>query len=148
MPPVRSFAWLVLLSALGRVAVAQTPTAEVTGRVTDQTGAVVIGARLIVIGADTGVKRETTSNDQGNYTIPLLNPGNYQITVMKEGFRPINRSGIAGHPRSEHQFPHRRGGAPHRQRAVGVTKEQRETLRTNRRSCFGELDNAATFNPS
>src|SRR5207302_8196571 len=94
MPSVRLFAWLVLLSALGRVAVAQTPTAEVTGRVTDQTGAVVIGARLTVIGVDTGVKRETTSNDQGNYTIPLLNPGNYQITVVKEGFRPINRSGI------------------------------------------------------
>src|SRR5262249_2224483 len=38
-----------------------------------------------------------TSNDLGNYTIPLLNPGNYQISATKDGFRPISRSGITLH---------------------------------------------------
>src|SRR4051812_17600411 len=94
MRSMRSCALLTLFSGVASLAFAQTPTAEVTGRVTDQSGAVVIGAKLTVIGTDTGVRREATSNDQGNYTIPLLNPGNYQITVTKEGFRPINQSGV------------------------------------------------------
>src|SRR6266568_4041493 len=80
--------------ALGGLAVGQSPTATVAGRVTDQSGAVIVGAQVTVTGVDTGLKRQVTSNDQGNYTIPLLDPGNYQITAMKDGFRPINQSGI------------------------------------------------------
>jgi hypothetical protein len=76
---------------------AQTPTAQITGLVMDTTSAAVAGASVSVMDTDTGVKREAISSDTGNYVIPLLNPGNYQITVTKDGFRPISRSGITLH---------------------------------------------------
>ncbi|MGI8783663.1 MAG: TonB-dependent receptor domain-containing protein [Acidobacteriota bacterium] len=69
-------------------------TAQVTGRVSDPSGAVVPGTNLTVTNLGTGLKRETVTNDEGYYTIPLLPPGGYQITVQKDGFKPISQSGI------------------------------------------------------
>ncbi|NOT60816.1 MAG: TonB-dependent receptor, partial [Acidobacteria bacterium] len=69
-------------------------TAQVTGRVNDPNGDVVPNTKLSATNTDTGLRRETFSNTEGYYTIPLLPPGNYQVTVQKEGFKPISRSGI------------------------------------------------------
>ncbi len=69
-------------------------TAQVTGRVNDPNDAVVPGTRVIATNADTSLKRETVTNDDGYYTIPLLPPGSYELTVQKDGFKPISRSGI------------------------------------------------------
>jgi len=91
---LRSCGFVMLVLATVQSGSAQSPTAQVAGRVIDQSGAVVVGAQVIVTGTDTGLKRQVTSNEQGNYTVPLLDPGNYQITVTKEGFRPVNQSGI------------------------------------------------------
>ncbi len=38
--------------------------------------------------------RESVSNDEGYYTIPLLPPGEYRIAVKKDGFKPAIRSGV------------------------------------------------------
>src|SRR5437870_13182831 len=62
---------------------AQTQTAQVTGTVTDQTGAVIPAASIAVTQAETGLKRQSESNALGIYTVPLLPPGNYRITVQK-----------------------------------------------------------------
>jgi hypothetical protein len=69
-------------------------TTQLTGRITDQSAAVIPGANLTVINEETGIKRETESNELGYYTVPLLQPGHYRVTVQKEGFRPLTRSGI------------------------------------------------------
>ena len=76
---------------------AQTTAAQLGGRITDQTGALVAGASVVVTNSDTGIKNETASNDQGNYTVPLLEPGTYQISINKSGFRPVTRSGVTLH---------------------------------------------------
>ncbi len=73
---------------------AQSTAAQVTGRISDQTGAVIPAASVIVINAETGIKRPTESNDLGNYSVPLLPPGNYRITAQKEGFKPQTQTGI------------------------------------------------------
>lgn len=86
-------ALFVLLGAGSVVALGQ--TAQVTGRITDPSGAVVPGVAVAVVNADNGARRETVSNDEGFYTIPLLQPGNYQITVRKDGFKPVSQSGLA-----------------------------------------------------
>ena len=91
---VCSLVLVAALSILTGLAIAQAPTAQMTGRVTDPSGAIVVDAKIIAENTDTGAKREMGSNDLGNYTIPLLNPGNYQVTATKEGFRSITRSGI------------------------------------------------------
>jgi outer membrane receptor protein involved in Fe transport len=69
-------------------------TAQVTGRVSDQAGAVVPGAQIIVTNVDTGLSRESVSNNEGYFTIPLLKPGEYRITVKKDGFKPLIQSGV------------------------------------------------------
>jgi outer membrane receptor protein involved in Fe transport len=69
-------------------------TSELNGRVTDASQAVIANAAVTVTNVDTRVERTTVSNDLGYYTVPLLPPGNYQITVQHEGFRPITHSGI------------------------------------------------------
>jgi len=67
---------------------------QLTGRITDPTDAVVPGADVTVTNEDTGIRRETRSNELGYYVVPLLQPGRYAVTVQKQGLRPIRRSGI------------------------------------------------------
>jgi outer membrane receptor protein involved in Fe transport len=68
---------------------ARSQTAQVTGRVSDQTGAVVPGAQITLTNIATGINREAVSNDDGYFTLPLLNPGEYRIAVKKDGFKPL-----------------------------------------------------------
>ncbi|MGH9846829.1 MAG: carboxypeptidase regulatory-like domain-containing protein, partial [Blastocatellia bacterium] len=92
----RQLSRLLLLVALliSCAPLAFSQTAQVTGRVSDPNDAVVPGTKVIVTNQGTGLKREAVTNDDGYYTIPLLPPGNYQMTVQKDGFKPISRSGI------------------------------------------------------
>ncbi|MGH9839429.1 MAG: carboxypeptidase regulatory-like domain-containing protein, partial [Blastocatellia bacterium] len=69
-------------------------TAQVGGRVSDPAGSVVPGAKITLTNEGNGFTRETVTNDEGYFTIPLLQPGNYQINVQKDGFKPVRQSGI------------------------------------------------------
>jgi hypothetical protein len=69
-------------------------TAQIVGTITDPTGARVPGAKVTTSNVETGAVRNVASNDNGYYTVPLLPPGTYQITVLKEGFKPVTRSGV------------------------------------------------------
>ncbi|MEO7651855.1 MAG: carboxypeptidase-like regulatory domain-containing protein, partial [Bryobacteraceae bacterium] len=69
-------------------------TAQITGRIADPTGAVVPAANVSVTNVDTGDKRNTTSNEQGYYTVLFLEPGNYQVQIQANGFKPIVRSAV------------------------------------------------------
>jgi hypothetical protein len=66
----------------------QTATAQIVGRITDATGGVVPNANVEVVNLDTGVKRTMQSGGSGDYTVPLLGPGQYRLTVTKAGFKP------------------------------------------------------------
>jgi hypothetical protein len=66
----------------------QTATAEIVGRIMDASGAVVPQADVAVVNLETNVKRTVQSGASGNYTIPLLGPGLYRLTVSKAGFKP------------------------------------------------------------
>ena len=69
-------------------------TAQITGRVTDATAAVIPGAAITVTNVATGVERKVESNAEGYFTVPLLLPGEYRVTVENQGFKPVVRSGI------------------------------------------------------
>ena len=68
--------------------------AQVTGQVTDNTGAVIQDVRIVLTNTDTGLPRETKTNPQGYFTLPLLHPGNYKIAAEKQGFRAKEQTGI------------------------------------------------------
>ncbi|MBV8816737.1 MAG: TonB-dependent receptor, partial [Acidobacteriaceae bacterium] len=69
-------------------------TAEITGLITDPNGAAIPGATVTVRNVDTAIANETVTNGQGYYTVPSLNPGNYEITVLKSGFRTTTRTAV------------------------------------------------------
>jgi hypothetical protein len=69
-------------------------TTQLTGRITDPTDAVIPAVDVTVTNEDTGLRRETRSNELGYYVVPLLQPGRYTVSLQKQGLRPIRRSGI------------------------------------------------------
>lgn len=92
----RTLTRLILTGAflLAGLTSAYAQLAEASGRVNDAAGAVVPKAQVTFLLTTTGHKRETITNEEGYYTMPFLQPGTYQITVRKEGFKPIIQSGI------------------------------------------------------
>jgi hypothetical protein len=67
---------------------------SLVGNVKDPSGAAVAGARVSVTEKQTGASRETTTNDQGAYSIPTLTPGVYDLRIQKEGFRTTTQSDV------------------------------------------------------
>ncbi len=63
-----------------------TSSGTITGIVTDASGAVVVGATVTITEASTKSKRTTLSNKNGQYVLPDVNPGVYDITAAKTGF--------------------------------------------------------------
>ncbi|HET6178035.1 MAG TPA: TonB-dependent receptor [Candidatus Sulfotelmatobacter sp.] len=59
--------------------------AAISGKVTDQTGAVVTGAKAQLTNA-AGLKLETLTNDQGMYSFPELEPGTYALSITSPNF--------------------------------------------------------------
>jgi hypothetical protein len=59
----------------------------ISGSITDPTGAVVAGAKVVVTEVNTGTKIPTVSDNAGQYTAPFLQPGDYQIAVETPGFK-------------------------------------------------------------
>jgi hypothetical protein len=69
-------------------------TAVVTGSVTDSTGAVIVGATVVVSNAS-GFKQSAISNAQGVYVIRGVPPGSYDLSVSAPNFKTFQTSGLA-----------------------------------------------------
>lgn len=72
----------------------QTFQAQVMGTVTDASGAVVPGAQVTAKDLATGAIISTKSNGTGNYTLPYLRPGIFQITCEVSGFKRFEQGPI------------------------------------------------------
>ena len=83
----RSLIPFTLMLASGSALLAQTATATLSGRVTDSAGAVIVGASVGLVSVERGVVREVPTNGVGLYTFPSVEPGHYNITVKREGFK-------------------------------------------------------------
>src|SRR4051794_2266539 len=70
---------------------------EITGTVTDNTGAVIAGTRVTVTNAATQQVRSVASNDTGVYDIPYLTPGDYAVRAEKAGFKVTIQAGVDVH---------------------------------------------------
>ena len=94
---VARYAFKILLAAL-LLGVAITPllaqNAQISGAVTDPSGAVIPGATIVVTGMETGTMYKATTNREGYYTIPQIVPGRYRLEVQQHGFKTISRSDL------------------------------------------------------
>ena len=73
---------------------AQLATAELNGRVTDSSGAVLPGATVTVTQTATGLVRSVVTDGNGTYLISNLPTGPYRLEVMLQGFRSYVQTGI------------------------------------------------------
>ena len=67
---------------------------EITGVVTDPSGAIVVGATVTVTNPQTNFTRTAMTNTAGNFNFPALLPGVYNIKAESQGFQSEIRSGV------------------------------------------------------
>lgn len=84
----------VMAIFMGQPLLGQSTTAKITGRVADSSGASVPGAEVMVRNIQTHGTWHTTSNGEGLYTVPQLDPGQYEVAVQKKGFARSLQTGI------------------------------------------------------
>jgi hypothetical protein len=84
----------VALLSLAGFAFGQEFRGTITGVVTDPTTATVAGAKLTATEVHTGTKTQTVSDSTGQYTLPFLAPGQYEIAAQMQGFKGFVRKDI------------------------------------------------------
>jgi hypothetical protein len=89
--------WLVLVlavPALGSLLLTQTYQGRILGSVTDSSGAVISGAKVIITNTATGISRTLTTTAAGDYNAPNLEPGPYTVTAEAPSFKRTQRTGL------------------------------------------------------
>ena len=84
---------IIVLLGAGLYAAAQS-TGIIRGTVTDPSGATVANASVVATDANTGIKREETTNDNGLFVFPDLAIGNYTLKISASGFKTEDRPAL------------------------------------------------------
>ena len=85
---------MLLVLVMSSVAFGQQGRGTILGTVTDQTGAVVPGAQVVITNVNTNLNFNAVSNAEGAFSVNALIVGTYNVTVTKDGFKKYLRSGI------------------------------------------------------
>ena len=99
----KSLLVLVCLVVLCHTGLAQQRAGSLRGQVTDELGALVVGATVTLVAAD-GTQRTATTNNDGIYTFNAVVPGAYTLRVASPGFTTYEKPdlAVAGGPRTTH----------------------------------------------
>ena len=76
---------------------AQSTNASLVGRVTDESNALIAGARVAATSSNTGTKYDALTDASGAYNLPNIPPGSYQLKVEKSGFKTLIRPDVIMH---------------------------------------------------
>src|SRR5438874_3073248 len=87
-------AWIVLVGAIFEGTAWSQATAQVSGTVRDQSGAVLPGVEVTARQTSTGITRSTVSNEAGAYILPNVVIGPYKLEASLPGFRSFVQTGI------------------------------------------------------
>src|SRR3954451_6009694 len=96
-PVMKRFARIfsVVLVLIGNnTVIAQTDRGTIRGTVEDSSGAAVSGAEVIATNAETGVQSKTQSTESGNYNLPSLPAGTYNVVAGEPGFKKLVRPNV------------------------------------------------------
>ncbi|MEP7366818.1 MAG: TonB-dependent receptor [Acidobacteriota bacterium] len=88
------FVKLIAISALAACAFAQSDRGVLSGTVTDSSGAAIPGAKVSARNVATNVGSSTETTSSGDFTIPALPVGTYELRVEKQGFKTAVRSQV------------------------------------------------------
>src|SRR5215470_14592792 len=90
----RVFLLFLLLALPYSLLAQQALTGSITGTVLDASGAAVPNAEVTVHSTLTGLERTTTTGDLGQYTVPALPVGEYEVSVKASGFADQKTAGV------------------------------------------------------
>jgi hypothetical protein len=76
---------------------AQSTNASITGRVTDPSKALIVGAKVAAVSSGTSFRYEAVTNGSGEYYLTNLPPGNYRIEIEKTGFKKLIKPDVTLH---------------------------------------------------
>lgn len=82
---------VAITSAFAQTAV----TGKIVGTILDPSGAAVTGAIVTVQSTGTNLSRQAVTDSNGMYTVPLIPPGNYSVTVSANGFKTGTAPSVA-----------------------------------------------------
>src|SRR5690242_5098977 len=77
---------LILFMGILRLCAAQSTVGGINGTIVDASGAVISGATVEVVNLSNGDRRNASTNDNGVYSIPNLDPGIYNVSISAPGF--------------------------------------------------------------
>jgi len=85
---------IAIILALGSATLAQTTisTGSIQGAVSDPSGAIIAGAKVVIISQETGQVIQTTTTSAGLYASGSLTPGHYTVRVESEGFKTVQQA--------------------------------------------------------
>jgi len=69
-------------------------TGSLAGTVSDKTGSVITGAKVLITSQGTGISREAKTDDSGHYLVPLLPVAMYTIRVEAQGFQTTEQKDV------------------------------------------------------
>ena len=92
--PIYLFLLVLFLSSFGATVSSAQVYANISGMITDQSGAAVSGASVTAKSLDTGFSRTVQTDQRGRYRLYALSVGPYEVRVTKTGFEEAIRSGI------------------------------------------------------
>ena len=85
---------MLVLAVIAGLALNAQNSGEITGTVTDSTGAIVGGAVITVVNTGTNQVRTAETNNSGTYSLPYLVPGLYDVKASNPGFKIETRKGV------------------------------------------------------
>src|SRR5262245_30183891 len=85
---------VLLFLVFGSVSLSAQATAQISGTVKDQSGAVLPGVEVTATQTDTSIARTTVTNETGSYVLPNLLIGPYRLEAALPGFRTFAQTGI------------------------------------------------------
>jgi Carboxypeptidase regulatory-like domain/TonB dependent receptor len=85
---------LCLLLAVCAPVFSQTTTGRILGTVSDQSGAAVAGAAVVITDVQRGTTRAAATDESGSYAVPELPPGVYKVRAEAKGFKTVERVNI------------------------------------------------------
>src|SRR5919197_3158986 len=85
---------LAFAAFIASAAAAQEFRGSIVGQIRDTSGLPLPGVTVTATNVATNVSSTTVSNNEGNYTVAYLTPGNYRLTAELSGFKKFVREGL------------------------------------------------------
>jgi len=87
---IASLGFLLITAVFSAVLLSQSQNATISGTITDETKALIPGATVTAVDAQSGKRSSTVSDGEGKYRLADLPPGNYTVTASLPGFETLS----------------------------------------------------------